>query len=749
MRIRRKSIVLLLLCTIIPLLQISVVSFITAQNALEAQAGAELAADTKAALDRIEAFFEKVTVDVAAWSSLPVIQDVLIDDEDGEIATELVRLQKQYGYFAGLLVLNDQGICVAATDDTNLRRNFSDRDLIQEIQRGRMFQGRVEDSNLASGEALVFAVPIHADYNANTIIGTFVGAIDWAHIEQILSEVFVSGMHQDREHVLTLRSSEDARILYQSAGAGAAGYHDGAPGFLIRAAQSEGRGGFSDPAWTLQAAVASDVVYARVDTLRLRSLLVGVVAFFLVLGVGFWGANRLSKPIVSITQTMEELAGGKVDVQVGALDRSDEIGEMARSLLVFKDNAVQRRKAEEDLRQAKEEAERANLAKSKFLAAASHDLRQPLHAQGLFIASLFTLIDGEESRRILGKMKQSVEALDDMFGALLDITGLESGASRPAPSDFRIGNLLQWIETDFAPAAEEKGIELRVVQCGAVVRSDPALLGRIVRNLVSNAIRYTESGRVLLGCRRRAQGLRIEVWDTGIGIPESSRRRIFEEFYRVQDFDSAGEKRLGLGLAIVERTARLLGHPIDVASTDGRGSMFAVEAPYGSSTEVIQPALSIPGSASGSIAGTIVLLIDDDLEILGAMGGMLESWGCEPVAAQSADGALARLDQLGRKPDLALVDYLLAGGETGLQAMARIEAALGYRLATIIVTGTTTPDVVAETRRSGYRILHKPVQPAKLRAICSHMLSHPENLPAGTAARERGPGGRSSAPRSS
>ena len=148
MRIRKKSIVLLLLCTIIPLLQISIISFVTAQNALEAQASAELEADTKAALDRIEAFFEKVTVDVAAWSSLPVIQDVLIDDEDGEIATELVRLQKQYGYLAGILVLNDQGICVAATDDNNLRRDFSDTDLIQVSQQGRTFQGRVEVSNL-------------------------------------------------------------------------------------------------------------------------------------------------------------------------------------------------------------------------------------------------------------------------------------------------------------------------------------------------------------------------------------------------------------------------------------------------------------------------------------------------------------------------------------------------------------------------------------------------------------------------
>lgn len=722
MRIRQKSILLLLLCAMIPLLAISIISFVSAEKALEEQAAIDLQVDTDTTLGRIETFFETVAVNVAAWSTLPVIQDVLIDDDDGEIAGALARLRNQHTYISEFLVINDHGLGVSVTDERNLRRDFSGAAFMRTAQQSGMFQGRVEVSDITDSEGVVFAVPIRANYNPDTIIGTFVGVVDWTQIKQTLSEVSVTGKEQSGDHILILKSAEDSRVLYRSAGAELSRMDDAGQDFLTRTAVSSGVNLFSDPHWVMQSAVATDVLYAQINTLRFQSLIVGTVVLVVVLGVGFWGANHLSNPIVSITQVMEKLAGGQIDVEIAALDRTDEIGEMARALLVFKDNAIKRKEAEEDLREAKDEAVQANIAKSRFLAAASHDLRQPLHAQGLFVASLFELTHDQESRRILGKIEQSVEAVDDMLSALLDITSLDTGALTPDRVHFRIDTLLESIETDFSPEAAEKGIDLRVMPCSAIAHSDLALLSRIVRNLVSNALRYTESGRVLLGCRHHPGALRIEVWDTGIGIPETLLGRIFEEFYRTEDIDSAGKKRLGLGLAIVERTARLLGHRIRITSTPGRGSMFSVEVPYGTAPSRRQQVSSAARNLPGNLAGRAVLVIDDDEQVLSAMRSVLGNWGCQVVVARSGEEAVAAIGELGRAPDLAVVDYLLGEEQTAVDALGCIEAELGSGVPTVIVTGTTSNDVMLEFEKNGYQVLHKPVKPAKLRATFNHML---------------------------
>jgi len=236
----------------------------------------------------------------------------------------------------------------------------------------------------------------------------------------------------------------------------------------------------------------------------------------------------------------------------------------------------QRKQAEDALRRAHAETERASRAKSRFLAAASHDLRQPLQAINLLVAALRSTATDPDSAEIVRSIEDSLQATNELLDALLDVSRLEAGALQPRPRPVYVGDLLDRLAPEFAAAAREKGIELRVVASSAAIRSDPPLLDRILRNLVANAIRYTERGRVLIGCRRRADGVRIEVWDTGIGIPADKLEAIFEEFYQLGNPERDRTRGLGLGLAIVDRVAKLLGHAVEVRSQPGKGSMFAV-----------------------------------------------------------------------------------------------------------------------------------------------------------------------------
>ncbi len=382
---------------------------------------------------------------------------------------------------------------------------------------------------------------------------------------------------------------------------------------------------------------------------------------------------------------------------------------------------AQRRRAEEELRRAKTEAERANLAKSRFLAAASHDLRQPLHAMGLFLSLLGKGGRGEdEDRELIDKVRASHQALDRLFGALLDISRLEAGVVAPEITNFAVSNLLEGLTAEFEPQAMGKGLELRVVASDAVVRSDPVLLERIVRNLVRNAVRYTESGRVLLGCRRRHSALRIEVWDTGQGIPDDQIDEVFREFRRLPGAAADRGDALGLGLAIVDRMARLLDHPIDVVSVPGKGSMFAVEVPLAGWKAAAARARA-PAESEGATGATIVV-VEDEASVLDVTRKVLEGWGHRVIAAESADTALAALATLDGLPDAVIADYDLGPRLTGSEAVRRIRAALGSNIPAAIMTGDGASAGLREAREEGCQVLLKPFLPKDLRALLDTML---------------------------
>ncbi|HME28282.1 MAG TPA: PAS domain-containing hybrid sensor histidine kinase/response regulator [Pseudolabrys sp.] len=365
------------------------------------------------------------------------------------------------------------------------------------------------------------------------------------------------------------------------------------------------------------------------------------------------------------------------------------------------------------LEQAKGEADAANISKTKFLAAASHDILQPLNAARLYVTSLIER-GGREDRRLVDNIDASLEAVEEIFGALLDMSRLDTGALRPEFASFRIDELMRQIELEFAPLATAKGLDLTFVPCGLAVRSDRRLLRRLVQNLVSNAIKYTARGRVLVGCRRRGDFLRIAVYDTGVGIPQSRWRDIFVEFHRL-DQGAKIARGLGLGLSIVERLARVLDCTIELESEVGRGSHFTVTVARTKAAQVELPAHEETRIDPGQLAGITALCIDNEPSVLDGMETLLRSWGCEVIKAPDLGTALGSISQSPLMPNGLLVDYHLDNGN-GIEVIFELRRRYGD-LPAILITADRSPSVREQARVEGIQVLHKPIKPAALRAL--------------------------------
>ena len=387
---------------------------------------------------------------------------------------------------------------------------------------------------------------------------------------------------------------------------------------------------------------------------------------------------------------------------------------LAREHAVVQDKSRQ-------LEMANRQLEMADRYKSHFLASASHDLRQPLHALNLFVAQLQTEKKPAERRRLVSRIDAAVASMNELFEALLDMTKLEAGILQANPAEFAVQRLLDRIETTFAELADKKGLSLRVVPCSAWVRSDPILLERILFNLVSNAVRYTARGGVVVGCRLRATQLRIDVCDTGAGIPEDQRQSIFSEFYQLANPAPDRKAGLGLGLAIVDRLGRLLGHPVQLQSHPGRGSRFSVLVPLAAELRDTVP-LPVALHAADLARGKRVMVIDDDVLVLDGMRGILQSWGCRVQTAASGAAALASVADGGAQPDLIISDLRLADGETGIEVIERLREALGAPVPAFVISGDTAPERLREASAGGYHLLQKPVSPMTLRTTLNRLL---------------------------
>ncbi len=389
--------------------------------------------------------------------------------------------------------------------------------------------------------------------------------------------------------------------------------------------------------------------------------------------------------------------------------------------------------------QAQRAAEEANQAKSRFLAAASHDLRQPLHALGLFTGVLEQSVHQPEPRSIVHSMRASVDALEALFNELLDISKLDAGVITPSISTFALAPLFERVRNDFAPQAAASGLLLRVQPTSLATSGDPMLLERILRNLVANAIRYTPArrggatgvspGHVLLGCRRRTDGIEIQVLDTGIGIPETERMRVFEEFYQIGNPERDRGKGLGLGLAIVKRLADLLGYQVRIDSQVGAGSCFSLRVPRAGSGKSPAPALTANATHRAQeqqpdLSDQVVLVVDDDSGAREGLRALLKSWRCRVLASASLAELERGLSTRGEHPDVIVTDFHLREGENGVALVKALRQRYGLDLPAVILTGDMRQAQAHSSGIAGAAVewLQKPVAPERLRQSLARAL---------------------------
>lgn len=459
------------------------------------------------------------------------------------------------------------------------------------------------------------------------------------------------------------------------------------------------------------------------------TILITMLILMFPLYVIYRASRGITGPIRKLSDAVLQIAKGNMNTRVHIKTQIGEISELSiginemASLLQQEHEVMQRRveDATQALRLKKEEAERASHDKSHFLAVASHDLRQPLHALGLYVNELQRSIYDTQQQHLVEQIEQSIETLSTLLNALLDISKLDAGIVIPHLQNCDVNVLLSRVSSDYQMLAGIKNIRLVIHPCSAFVHSDPVLLERILMNLVSNAIRYTkENGCVLLACRRRGQYLRFEVRDNGIGINRVDHKNIFREFYRVNQSFNDFNKGLGLGLAIVDRLVRLLGHHLDLRSAPGLGSVFAFELPLSAiSSSIITSDTSFGKETdilANSLSGKRVLVVDDDVMVLTSTAGVLASWGCVVDSVLTLNEVECLLLE-GIAWDLIISDYQLGIDASGIDVIELARRYLNSSIQCILISGDTSPPIMKLAGISGLHLLHKPVKPAKLKSL--------------------------------
>ena len=431
---------------------------------------------------------------------------------------------------------------------------------------------------------------------------------------------------------------------------------------------------------------------------------------------------NISKPLQLLTDSINRYTPlhkvEEIEDEQNILLREDELGRMGRSFNRLKKDLWEQG---EGLQNAKFDAERANKAKSVFLASASHDLRQPLNAMQMYIAALQSKVKDKEILRIIEDINSVSISTARLLNALLDVSELEVGAIKPRHEIFSVNNILISIFQSFLPLAKDKELDFRIVPSSLYVRSDPALLERILGNFMSNAIRYTNKGSVLIGCRKRGDKVAIEVWDTGCGISDDQMSLIYEDFYQIENKERDRGKGLGLGLALAKRLADSLEHTIDSKSSLGSGSCFSVSVDLAENkadknqSEIFMNIMNL--------SGINILLVEDDIDVLKATKQLLESWGCKVKTARNKDEVMNLIKKNPYdNPDIILADNRLPGDASGIDITYLIQEKLQASIPCVIMTGDVERNHVQSIIDQGFPVLLKPIQPAKFRAMLSHLI---------------------------
>lgn len=489
-------------------------------------------------------------------------------------------------------------------------------------------------------------------------------------------------------------------------------------------------------------AVIVEMSKARTEGIKSQMLWFTLIATALFLAFSillvYLASRSITYPILKLSDAVLNIGKGNLDTRVSVSTRVGELSTLAQGIndmtgqLQQERAILQQRVAEatQALREKQEAAERSSHDKSRFLAVASHDLRQPLHALGLYIAELRCKVFGEEQQHLVGQVEHSVEALSTLLNALLDISKLDAGAVVPQMQSCDVAALLERVASDYQMLASIKNIRLVVRPFAGYVTSDPVLLERVLMNLVSNAIRYTyPNGCVMIACRKRGKQLHIEVRDNGIGISKADQANIFREFFQLTQPQLDSSNGLGLGLAIVDRLVKLLGQRIELRSAPGKGAVFSLMVPLAPETPVSGSADSNSPMAaeseqkvdSSQLLGKSVLIVDDDALVLESTSTILASWGCSVSSASSLADVQKMLDD-GVEWDLVISDYQLGVDVTGIDVISAVRLVRDKIIPCILISGDTSPAVLKLASVSGHHLLHKPVKPAKLRSLVLYLI---------------------------
>ncbi|MEI8171008.1 MAG: ATP-binding protein [Rhodoferax sp.] len=450
--------------------------------------------------------------------------------------------------------------------------------------------------------------------------------------------------------------------------------------------------------------------------------------------VALWLGRGVLRPIMRVSSLIERIGRGDLSARAIVVpddplrDLQNGLNLMAERLEFGRDELEQRVvDATFALREKKNEAESATLAKSRFLAAASHDLRQPTHALGMFVSRLAQLPHDAQTRHLIENLDASVLAMQDLLDGLLDISRLDAQAVQVQVRPFALVDIFEQLRSGLALTAADKGIRLRFRPSDVWLMSDPTLIHRILLNLVANALKYTVTGSVLVACRvsNDASMVRIEVWDSGIGIATEHHQSIFKEFFQVGNSERNRSKGLGLGLNIVDRTAQLLGHRLQFFSRPGVGTRFSLEVPLvplGTEVDRRSPFRTV---SQDNISGLVVLVVEDDALARESLVCLLESWGC---VVGSSEGLATALEQLenGLVPEVIVSDYRLMDGENGIEVIRRLCAFAGRAIPACLMSGDTDPALMQAAKEAGHTLLHKPVRPAKLRNLIRRLMLVPQ-----------------------
>lgn len=475
--------------------------------------------------------------------------------------------------------------------------------------------------------------------------------------------------------------------------------------------------------------VVLEVSRDRLNQSGQETLLVALGIGLVGLMLGGWLASRLGEgvigPVMRVSRAIERIGEGDLNPSSEALpsdplfDLQTRLNQMAQRLAWGREELEYRVEvATRELRLKKEEAESATLAKSRFLAAASHDLRQPTHALGMFVARLGQLPLDISARQVVDSLEASVSSMQDLLDGLLDVSRLDAGAVQVHRTEAPMDKLFQAVHKALLPLASSKGLRLRIRPTQEWFLSDPVLLQRVVMNLANNAVRYTEQGTVLVACRVIDGGsnLRIDVADSGIGISPEHQQEIFREFYQVGNSGRDRTQGLGLGLNIVERTVKLLGHSISLRSDLGCGTRFSIVLPRALPQEFSAPAPLTLSAQGGELEGMRILIVEDDGFALEALQSLLQSWGCVVNAAANVQQALDFVNAY-PAPDLVLSDFRLGEDRNGMDVIDMVRAHSRRPIAACLMSGDTDANLLHAAKARNLTLLHKPVRPAKLRSL--------------------------------